>query len=106
MAEATNNQEEVEANLKTGQIRIRGSDILGMINVAGLAVILYGGYMHLADAKDDNKAFVEAIKENTRAQREQVAQMREQNCLNRLTPQERERQRNIEFCRQLGKDVR
>ena len=98
------NGEELEISGPGGtKLRARGSDILGIFQLVLLCLVVYGGYTHTVDAKDDKTAFIQAVKESTEAQKEMVQAQREANCLNRLTPQEKQRQENIEFCRQLGR---
>ena len=94
---------EVEAGWGDKKIRIRGSDWMGLINMVAIGIMLYGGWQHVEAAKDGSKAIAEAIKESNGTQREMVNAQREANCLNRLTPQEKVRIENIEFCRQLGR---
>ena len=100
MAEST---DEVEGSWGDKKLRIRGSDWLGMINMLALGVALYGGYAHVEAAKDANRQIADAIKEGNGNQREMVQAQREANCLARLTPQEKARVENIEYCRQLGR---
>ena len=103
MPEMTNDQNEVEGSWGDKRLRIRGSDWLGMINMAALGIMLYGGWQHVEAAKDGSKAIAEAIRETNGTNREMLSAQREANCLNRLTPQEKARIENIEFCRQLGR---
>lgn len=101
MAEEQTKELELQAGDK--KIRIRGSDILGMLNMFFLGVILYGGWDHLEAAKDGQKQVADAIKESSHLQRQMVQALQEQNCIARLTPQERQRVENIEFCRAIGR---
>jgi len=102
--EVTQNQEELSAETPIGKFKARGSDILGVMQIVIISIIAFGGWEHSVDAKEDNKTLAQAIKENTLAQQQQVAAQREANCLNRLTPEQKRNIREIEFCRQLGKE--
>ena len=101
MAEVVN-QEEISAETPIGKFRARGSDILGVGQIVILCMVAYGGYIHTVDAKDDNREQINAIKANTQAQREQVAEMRVQNCWNMLSSEQKKDQRMSEFCKSLG----
>lgn len=68
------------------------------------SVVLYALLQHQVDAREGSRAFVEAIKDNTRAQREAIAAQREANCIARLTPDQRKDSQQLEFCRQLGRE--
>lgn len=63
------------------------------------SVIAYGLYVHDQSAKENGAAFVSAIKEQTVAMREGTAVAREQNCLLKFDPAQR--QQNAEFCKQI-----
>lgn len=95
------NGEKVEVGTGGIKISTRKGDLINLLNAAGLAVLLYGGYTHTVDAKDDRMAFVQAIKENTKAMREQVSAQRVANCLNSMTPEQRQDPRLLEFCKSL-----
>lgn len=106
MAEELNN-ESVEIKTAVGEFKARGSDILttifGVAGLCGLTILMYGGYKHDAEGADRNNHTVAAIKESTAIQREMVNALREQNCLSRLTIEQRKRVEEIEFCRNLGR---
>ena len=99
-------QEEIELDLEHKTIKARGSDILttifGTAILAGVTLLVYGGYMHTADAAKESQAIVAAIKEATKKQEEMVNAQRETNCLARLDPKNR-KESDVEFCRQLGR---
>ena len=101
--ETTRQQDEVDLETPAGKLKVRGSDMLGILQLMIICIIAYGGWQHISDAKADTKALAEAIKENTKAQQQQVAVQREANCLNRLQEKEKTA-REIEFCKQLGKE--
>lgn len=96
-------QEEIEAQIGDKRLRIRGSDILGLLNMLFIGIILYGGWDHLQAGKEGDKAIAEAIKESAQAQKQMVQALQESNCLNRLTPEQKKRPDEIEFCRNLGR---
>ena len=104
---AEDNNEEVSIETSVGKFRARGSDILttvfGVTTMCGMTLIMYGGYQHTVEAKDDRTVFVQAIKENTRAMREQIDAQRVANCLNSLTPEQKKDARLLEFCKNLGR---
>ena len=82
MAEETVRQpDEVEAQFGDKKLRIRGSDILGMINMLAIGVMLYGGWAHVDAAKDGSKDIAQAIKESVNTQRQMVQAQQEANCL-------------------------
>ena len=95
------NGESIEAGPSGIKISTRKGDLINLLNAAGLAVILYGGWMHTVDAKEDRQIFVNAIKENTRAMREQIGAQRVANCLASLTPEQRKQTQMLEFCKSL-----
>jgi len=95
-------QEEISAETPLGKFRARGSDILGVGQLVMLCLIGYGGYIHVVDAKEDNREQINAIKANTQAQRDQVAEMRVSNCLAALSMEQRKDQRLLDFCKSLS----
>ena len=97
------NKDELELQAGDKKIRIRGSDILGMINMLAIGVMLYGGFQHVDAAKESNKTIADAIKESVQTQRQMVQAQQEANCLNRLTPVQKMRPDEIEFCRNIGR---
>lgn len=101
--ELPKSQDEVELDLKNQKLRIRGSDILGILQLVVICLIAYGGYRHDSDAADNNKSIVQVIREQTKIQTDTLNAQREANCLNRLTPEQRKQEKEIEFCRDLGK---
>ena len=80
-----------------------GTNVVPLLTLLMVTVMLYGGYKHDADAATMNANIVSVIKEQTQVQRETLNAQREANCLARLTPEQRKRFDEIEFCRQLGK---
>ena len=99
---AEENQEEIEAQIGDKRLRIIGSDILGLLNMLFIGIILYGGWDHLQAGKDGNKTIADAIKESAQAQKQMVQALQESNCLNRLTPEQKKRFEEIQFCKNLG----
>lgn len=104
MAEELNNQEEFSVETAVGKFKSRGSDILTTITLVMVCIIAYGGWSHTVEAKESRNEFVAAMRESVKVQREQIAVQREANCLARLTEFQRSNPREIEFCRQLGKE--
>jgi hypothetical protein len=100
--ELPKNQDEVEIDVKNQKLRIRGSDVLGILQLVLISLLAYGGWKHDVDAADNNKA-VQAVKEQTQVQRDSLNAQREANCLNRLTAEQRKQPKELEFCRELGK---
>ena len=70
-----------------------------VVTLMGVVVISILLWQHQIDAKEAGKGFVEALKEQTVAMRESTQVGREQNCLLRFD--QKERQSNAEFCRQI-----
>ena len=107
MAEENTNQEEVSIKTGIGEFKARGSDILttvfGVAAMCGFTILIYGGFQHMAEASKDAGAITAAIKEQSQIQRETLNAQREANCLSRLTLEQRKRQEEIEFCRNLGR---
>lgn len=95
-------QDEIEAQIGDKKLRIRGSDILSMINMAAIGIMLVGGFEHVQAAREGQKDTVNAIKEQTKVQWQMVNAQREANCLNRLTPDQKRNSEWIEYCKQLG----
>ena len=95
--------DEIEAQIGDKKLRIRGSDILGMINMLAIGVMIYGGFQHVEAAKSSDNAIAQAIKESNGTQREMVNAQREATCLNRLTPEQKKVADTLEFCKQLGR---
>lgn len=97
-----------EDKLEIGPTGIKASskrtDIVPLMTFVAVCLIAYGGFQHAEASKDDTKVLADAIKENTKVQREQLAAQRETNCLNRLTTDERKNPREIEFCKRLGQE--
>ena len=104
--ELTRQPDEFELQAGDKKIRVRGGDIISMANLVTLTLLIYGGWLHTVEAKDDMKATTAAIKEQTvkqwQAQMQTVNALREANCLNRLTQKQKESTAEIAFCRQLG----
>lgn len=104
---AVDNQEEVSIETGVGKFKARGSDVLttvfGVATMCGMTLIMYGGYQHTVEAKENNQAFVQAIKENTVAQRQMVGAQRVANCLASLTPEQKKQSQMLEFCKSLEK---
>ena len=82
-----------------------GNDIITGLT---LIVVICGftiGYQsfdaHSKDSREDRNAFVQAIRENTQANRQVAGEQRVANCLNSLTPEQKSQQM-IDFCKSLG----
>ena len=103
-----NGQEEVNVELPGGaKFKARGSDLLttifGVATMCGFTILIYGGFQHMAEASKDAGTITAAIKEQSQIQRETLHAQREANCLARLTQEQRKRQEEIDFCRNLGR---
>lgn len=94
--------QEVEVSAGDKKLRIRGSDVLGLLNMLFIGVALYGGYSHVEAAKEGDRKVAEAIKEQSQAQVQLVRAMQEANCLARLTPEQKKKFDEIDFCRKVG----
>ena len=98
-----NNNQDVEVEAPGGfKFKAVGSNVIPLLTLLMVALLLYGGYRHDADAHDNNTQVVQVIKEQTKVQWEMVNAQRESNCLARLDPKNR-RESDIEFCRNLGR---
>lgn len=89
--------QEVSADTAIGKFSIKSANLNTLATVVTLVlsgILLYVVITHTVDARDASKAFVEALKEQTTAQREQ-------NCLMRY--ESRERSERAEFCRQISR---
>lgn len=102
MADAQTGQDELEVSAGDKKLRIRGSDVLGLINMLCLGIALYGGYDHVQAGKESQKAIAEAIKDTNQTNVHLVRAMQEANCLNRLTPEQKKRFEEVDFCRKVG----
>lgn len=102
---AEDNNQEVSLETSVGKFKARGSDILttvfGVTTMCGMTLIIYGGYQHTVEAKEDRTAFVQAIKENTAAQKQMVGAQRVANCLAALSLEQKKQQQLIDFCKSL-----
>src|SRR5690349_938726 len=102
MAEAVLPQDEIEAQVGDKKLRIRGSDVLGLINMLALGIALYGGYDHVQAGKEGQRAIADAIKETNKTNVQLVRAMQEANCLNRLTAEQKKRFDEIQCCKNIG----
>lgn len=102
MAEDALSQNELELANGDKKLRIRGSDWLGLMNAIALGVALYGGYDHLQAAKEGDRKVAESIEKQANAQVQLVRAMQEANCLARLTPEQKKKFDEIDFCRKVG----
>ena len=98
MSEAADTTQEVELGIGDKKLRVRGSDILGLLNMLFIGVILYGGYDHLQAGKETTAA----IKEQSQATVQMVRALQEANCLARLTPEQKKKFEEVDFCRKVG----
>src|SRR5712671_1316489 len=96
--------EGLNAEIKTPWGSIGGKNMA--VNTAATVLILivtsliaYGLYVHDQNSKETANAFVGALKEQTVAMREGTSVAREQNCLLKFSPEQR--QANAEFCKQI-----
>ena len=96
-------QDSVELNLAQKSLKVAGQHTITGLTLILVVLLAYGGYTHTVDAKEDNRGIIQAIKDSAQIQREQLNAMREQNCLARLSPEQRKRQDEIDFCRSLGR---
>lgn len=98
-----------DVNLELGGQKLNVKNVkslntgLTIISVVLVAIVLVLMFQHQVDAKDDNRALLDAIKENTASQKAQVAAQREANCLSRLTPEQKRDRDQLDYCRTLGK---
>lgn len=93
---------EVEASGPFGRIRFAGKDIHLFVSLVGTfcaVLTVWIIYQHTEDAKEAQRNFSQAVKEQTLAVREQTVVQREQNCLISM-PQN---QRDPEFCRRISR---
>ena len=97
------NLQEIDLQAGDKKLRIRGSDILGVAQLVVICLCAWVLYKHDAEAAEKNANIVQVIKEQTQVQRETLIAQREANCLNRLTPEQKKRVDEIEFCRNLGR---
>lgn len=93
-----------EASIETGlgKLKVSGANVHFIFTIIGCfltGLVAYALWTHTEEAKASNKAFVEAVKEQTVAVKEQTVAQREQNCLISL-PQG---QRDPEFCRRIAR---
>ena len=98
-------REEISIETAFGKFKAQSNNIMtGMtliILVCGI-VIFYSAFdAHSKDSRDDRNAFVQAIRENTQANRQVAGEQRVANCLNSLTPDQKSQQM-IDFCKSLG----
>lgn len=75
--------------------------IATVTTLVAVGVLLYVAVTHSQEAKDSGRAFVEAIKEQTKSQLEQTSVMREQTCIMRFD--QKDRQTNADFCKQIAR---
>ena len=102
MSDQPQNGQELELQAGDKKLRIQGSDIFNMFNMVAIGVLLVGGWQHVEAGKEAGASFVQAVKEQTKAQWQMVNAQREANCLSRLTPEQKRMQDNLNYCRQLG----
>ena len=93
----------IEASAGDKRIKVWGDSLIQILQLVVLVIVAFGYYKHDVEAAQQNQATVQAIKEQTTVQREQLNAQRESNCLNRLTEEQRKQPKEIEFCRELGK---
>lgn len=101
-AQATERQDSVKLNWTQKSIEVAGKDIWNVLIVSGIALALYGGWQHAEAAKDGQKAVVEAVKEANQTNVQLVRAMQEANCLNRLTPEQKKKFEEVDWCRKVG----
>ena len=105
MPESTNGHNEVSLETPFGKLRAHGNNIMtGMTLIILICATVIGWQAfdaHSKDSRDDRNAFVQAIRENTQANRQVAGEQRVANCLNSLTPDQKSAQM-IEFCKSLG----
>lgn len=103
MAEDTQ-QDEVEVKTPAGSIRARGTDIIAILALIGIALMAYTLWDHKVDAKSSVELFISAMKEQTVAQRESTKQQRLMACII-SQPQEKREQEFTSvngFCQRMS----
>jgi len=93
----------IELQVGDKKARVWGSDLLNLLQLLVLVIVAMGLYMHDVEAGKADKKLVEAVQEQTKVQKDQLSAQREQNCLSRLTVEQKKNINEIEFCRDLGK---
>lgn len=95
--------EGVEVKAGDKSIKIWGHDLIPILQLVVLCILTYGMYRHDADAATADRGITTAIVEQTKVLQQQLNAQREANCLNRLSPEQRKQEKEVEFCRSLGK---
>lgn len=97
-------QSELEVKTPAGSIRARGTDIIAIITLIGIALMVYALWDHKADAKATSDAFVSAVRDMTVAQRESTKQQRLMACIISKPQEAREQEfaSPNSFCRRMA----
>jgi uncharacterized protein HemX len=93
----------IEASAGNKKIKVWGNELIQVLQLIVLCIVAFGYYKHDVDAAEQQKTVVQAVREQTVVQKEQLNAQREQNCLQRLTQEQRKQSKEIEFCQNLGK---
>lgn len=96
--------EEIEVGVGDKKLKVTGDSLNLFFTIIGVvmsAVVAWVLYTHTGDAKEAQKEFVGAIKEQTMAMREGTAVNREQTCLLKFDPTTRQGA-NADFCKQIS----
>lgn len=90
--------EQASAEIGGQKFSITGTNLNTLFTIAGFivtALIAWVLWSHTGDSKDANRAFVEAVKEQTVAMKDATVVQRELNCLmGKAAP---------EFCRRISR---
>lgn len=94
---------EIEASAGDKKLRIRGNDLINLLQLIVLCILAYGFYAHEATSAERNSGVVQAVKEQTKVQQEQLNAQREANCLARLGSEQKKQPKEVQYCESLGK---
>lgn len=104
MAEENGNGSDVQLEVAGQKLNVRNlkslNTVATVLTLFGVLMLIYILWMHQQEAKEDSRAFVAAVKEQTTAMREGTAAQREQTCM--LKFEISERKVNAEWCRQVS----
>lgn len=102
--QAQDEVEEVEVKTPAGSIRARGTDIIAILALIGIALMAYALWDHKVDAKLNAEAFIGAIREMTVAQKDTTKMMRLQACIISQPQEKREAEFSSvnSFCNRMA----
>ena len=96
---------EISVETAIGKFKAQGNNIMTgatlIVTICGFTIGWVVFEAHSKDSRDDRNAFVQAIRENTQANRQAAGEQRVANCLNSLLPEQKSQQM-IDFCKSLG----